>query len=206
MLLRASYQILKTFISFTVLPFFWMVLPVNVNGQEVDFSSYKNYSITVDNITMGDLVFGEPVISGGGIYEIELNESYVFAVHGLKFLDVGVNIYGDGELLLNGDPANSGDPQKSIPFTLKAAYSNQGQNNISDAIFISIASGNIGNARFPILTRQKQPPVPPPPPVDGTSQAGSEETAYLFFYGEIDVGNVNAGLYSGTITIQVEYE
>lgn len=197
--MKASAQIL--------LYVFLIAAPYKLNAQEIDFSSYENYSITINNISMGDLVFDGPVVSGGGIYEVDLIDSYVFAIEGVKYLDVGVNIYGDGELLLNGDPANSGDPEKSIPFTLKAAYANQGQNDITDTVFISVASGNTGIGRFPVLARNHQPPgPPPPPPTEGFNQAEVEENAYLYFYGEIDVGNVHAGVYSGTVTIQVEYE
>jgi spore coat protein U-like protein len=185
----------------------WFTAPVAVNAQEINFGQFGNYTITLDNITMGDLVFESPVVSGGGIYQVELADAYVLSLEGVKYLDVGVTIMGEGELLLNGDPSNIGDPQKSIPFILSAAYANRGQNNISDAIFIPLSTGNDGNVRFPILSRQQQPPGPPPtPPTEAFDQSLVNENAYLYFYGQIDVGNVDAGTYSGTITITVEYE
>lgn len=186
---------------------FILLFYTQAEAQEIDFKRYGDYTITVDNISIGDLKFDGPIVSGGGIYEVELIDSYVLSIIGVKYLDVGVQISGDGELFLNGDPSFSGDPEKSIPFTLKAAYANHGRNNISDAMFISVASGNIGSARFPILGRQQQPPGPPPTPTtEGFDQTLVEETAYLYLYGEIDVGSVNAGSYTGTITIHVEYE
>ena len=188
--------------------FFGLILSLNPlysNAQEINFGEFGNYTITLDNITMGDLVFEEPILSGGGIYEVELSNAYVMSIIGVKYLDVGVEITADGELLLDGDLSNMGDPQRSIPFTLQAAYANRAQNNISDAIFIPVSSG-IGNTRFPVLARQQQPPGPPPtPPTQAFNQSLVEETAYLYFYGQIDVGNVAAGTYSGTITITVEY-
>lgn len=181
------------------------LLPGQADAQEINFGQYGNYTITLDNITMGDLVFEEPILSGGGIYEVELSDAYVMSIIGVKYLDVGVEITADVELLLDGDLNNSGDPQKSITFTLQAAYANRAQNNISDSVFIPVSS-NIGNTRFPILSRQQQPPGPPPtPPTQAFDQSLVEETAYLYLYGQIDVGNVNAGTYSGTITINVEY-
>ncbi|MDZ7757834.1 hypothetical protein [Rhodohalobacter sp.] len=63
-----------------------------------------------------------------------------------------------------------------------------------------------GTARFPILSRRQQPPGPPPPPPTGDfDQSQVNETAYIYFYGQIDVGNVVAGQYRGTITVTVEY-
>lgn len=192
----------------TILLFFLSAISTqSIFAQEIDFSSYGNYTITLENISMGDLQFQGPILVDGGIYQVELIDGYVLGILGVKYLDVGVEISGEGELYLDGNPENSGDPQKSIPFTLKAAYANRGQNNISDAQFIPISSGNLGNARFPILSRQQQPPGPPPPPPTGEfNQALVEETAYLYLYGEINVGNVDAGLYTGNITVTVEYE
>lgn len=182
-------------------------IPYITQAQEIDFSSYENYTITLENISIGDLEFQTPVVSGGGLYQVELIDAYVLSILGVKYLDARVDITGEGELLLDGNPENSGDPQKSIPFTLKAAYANRGQNNISDSQLIPMTGSNIGNVRFPILGRQQQPPGPPPtPPTAGFDQSLVEEAAYLYLYGEIDVGNVDAGFYTGTIIITVEYE
>ena len=104
-------------------------------SQEIEFGRFGNFTITLENISLGDLTFEDPVLSNGGIYRVELIDSYVLSIIGVKYLDVGVELVGDGELLLDGDPANAGDPQRSIPFTLRAAYANNGQNNISDAVF-----------------------------------------------------------------------
>ena len=178
----------------------------NVYSQEIEFGRFGSYTITLENISLGDLTFEDPVLSNGGIYSVELIDSYVMSIVGVRYLDVGVEIVGDGELLLDGDPANSGDPQRSIPFTLRAAYANRGQNNISDAVFIPVSGVNLGSARFPIIARQSGPPGPPPtPPTGGFDQSLVNETAYLYLYGDIDVGNVLAGFYSGNITITVEY-
>lgn len=189
-------------------PFFLFSILISnsVKAQEIDFGSYGNYTITLENITMNDLSFQEPILSGGGIYEVELVDAFVLGVIGVKYLDVGVSITGDGELLLDGDLNNSGDSNRSVPFTLKAAFANRGQNNISDVQFISVSS-NLGDARFPILVRQQGPPGPPPtPPTEAFDQSQVEETAYLYLYGEIDVGNVLAGQYIGNITINVQYD
>lgn len=185
----------------------FLIVPISSNAQEINFGEYGTYTITLDNVTLGDLVFEQPILTNGGIYEVELANAYVLALIGVKYLDVGVEITGEGELLLDGNPDYIGDPQRSIPFTLSAAYANRGQNNVADATFIPIATGNIGTSRFPVLSRQQQPPgPPPPPPTQAFDQSLVEETAYLYLYGQIDVGNVLAGTYTGTIEITVEYQ
>ncbi|MEX0647094.1 MAG: hypothetical protein WEA56_12010 [Balneolaceae bacterium] len=202
----SKFRSRKYFFSFCVY-ILLLLFPLFLKAQEVDFSRYGTYTIDLENISMGDLIFDGPVVSGGGIYEVELIDSYIFSIIGVKYLDVGLSITGDGELLLDGNSENSGDPQKSVPFTLKAAYSNRGQNNIADAKIIPVAGGNIGYIRFPVSGREQQPPgPPPPPPTKPFDQAEFEETAFLYLYGEIDVGNVVSGNYTGTITIQIEYE
>lgn len=173
---------------------------------QIDFGSFGNYTIQLTEISMGDLEFDGPVGSGGGVYEVTLANSFIFAIEGVKYLDVGVLIIADGELLLEGDLEHSEDPQKSIPFTLEAAYANKGQENISDAEVITIIA-NMGDARFPILSRQFLPPgPPPPPPTDEFDQSQVEGSAFLYLYGTIDVGNVEAGTYFGTINISVQYD
>jgi len=178
-----------------------------LKAQEIEFGRFSDdYTITIENISMGDFIFEGPIVSGGGIYQVELIDSYVLSILGVKYLDVEVEITGETELLLDGNPENSGDPERSISFTLRSAYANNSNNNITDATLISVSGSNTGNARFPILRRQQLPPgPPPPPPTEAFDQSLVEETAFLYLYGEIDVGNVVAGQYSGNIVITVEY-
>ena len=193
--------------SAVILSTLLLISPPVLYAQEIEFGKYGTYTITLENVSMGDLEFDGPIVAGGGVYQVELIDAYVLSILGVKYLDVGLQITGDGELLLDGNPENSGDPEKSISFTLKSAFANRGQNNISDAVFIPVSGVNIGSARFPILARQQQPPgPPPPPPTEAFNQSEVDETAYLYLYGEIEVGNVHAGTYIGTISITVEYE
>jgi hypothetical protein len=203
-LLKASLPIVC---SAVILSTLLLIPTAALYAQEIEFGRFGTFTITLENVSMGDLEFDRPIIAGGGIFQVELIDAFVLSIIGVKYLDVGVQITGEAELLLDGNPENRGDPEKSIPFTLRAAYANRAQNNISDAVFIPVSGTNIGDARFPILARQQQPPGPPPPPPTAAfNQSEVDETAYLYLYGEIDVGNVNAGSYFGTITITVEYE
>lgn len=197
---------LNPFLRPLVLVILFFTATISANAQEIDFGSFGNYTIELNNITLGDLEFEGPIIAGSGIHEVELIDAYVLEIVGVKYLDAGVLIQAEGELYLDGDPSYSNDPERSIPFTLKSAYANKGSNNVSDAIPIAVSS-NMADARFPILARQNQPPgPPPPPPTNNFDQSQVNETAYLYLYGEIDVGNVLAGSYSGIITITVQYD
>lgn len=189
-------------------PLFLLILLFFTNtsvAQEINFGQYGDYTVSIENVSLGDFEFEGPIISDGGTYQVELIDSYVLSIIGVKYLDVGVTITGDG-VLVNTDPNCTEPAQCSIPFTLNSAYANRGQNNIADAVIIPVSANN-ANTRFPVLARQQQPPgPPPPPPTEAFDQAQVEESAYLYLYGEISVGNVNAGLYTGTINITVEYE
>lgn len=195
-------------VPFLLIGALWLVCtPDRAEAQEINFSDYGQFTITLQDISMGDLEFVGPIISGGGLYSVELIDSYVLSIIGVKYLDVGVQIQGDGVLTLDGNPEYANDPSRSIPFQLKAAYANMGENSVTDSRFIEVAGGNFGVSRFPILARQNLPPgPPPPPPTEGFDQSLVEEAAYLYLYGQIDVGDVVSGFYSGDIIITVEYE
>jgi len=185
---------------FCFLLFLHVATPEKASAQEINFGSYADYQIELHDVTMGDLEFEGPINRNGGIYEVELSDAYILEIIGVKYLDVGVLIEGEGELV------HESDPEQTIPLTLKGAYANRGQENISDVQLITL-SNNIGDVRFPILARDQAPPGPPPrPPTGEFNQAEVNESAFLYLYGEIDVGDVDAGFYSGTITINVRYD
>ncbi len=185
-----------------------IVLPLQLVAQEIDFGSFGSYTLDLNQVTLDDLEFQGPIVPGSGIHEVELTESKVLEILGVKYLDVGVLIMGDGVLLLDGDTENIGDPERSIPFTLFAAYSNKGDGSNLPTVSVNIPLvSNQGSARFPILERQFAPPgPPPPPPTNAFQQSLVQETAELYLYGQIDVGNVMAGMYIGNISITIEYD
>ncbi|MEX0662238.1 MAG: hypothetical protein WD381_04900 [Balneolaceae bacterium] len=175
--------------------------------QEINFSEYHSYTITLTNVNLDDLLFEGPITSGSGQHSVELADALALEIEGVKFLDVLVDITqisGGGYLTLDGQETT--DEDKRIPFTLEAAYANRGNNNIADAKLMTVASNN-ASERFPILARLSQAPGPPPPPPTANfNQAAVNETAYIYLYGSINVGNVMAGTYSGDIQITVEYQ
>lgn len=176
-------------------------------AQEIDFSSYNEYTITLTNVNLDDLVFEGPINSGSGVHSVELADAVVLEIEGVKFLDVLAQITqisGGGFLTLDG--MDTTEDNKRIPFSLEAAYANRGNDNIADAKLFTVASNN-ASERFPILARLSQPPGPPPTPTTANfNQAAVNETAFIYIYGSIDVGNVVAGTYRGDIQITVEYQ
>ncbi len=170
--------------------------------EEIHFGDYHNYSATLLELGAGGLDFG-PIITGEGQKSISLSEAKVISIKGIKYLDIIVSITADQYLKLT--PACS-DPSCRIPFTLQAAYANKGSNTIGEARFFTVTA-NSAAKRFPILRREGMPPGPPPtPPHKEFNPALYMETAYIYLYGSVNVGNVNAGSYSGNITVTVIYD
>lgn len=183
-----------------------MVLIHSTALSQINFGSFGAYTIQLTDISVGSLTFEGLIVSGTGEHEVLLANAFIVEIEGVKYLDAGVLITADLELLLDGNINNSANPQKSISYTLEAAYANKGQQNTGDAELITVLS-NVGDARFPILARQFLPPgPPPPPPTEAFNQAAVNDAAYLYLYGKINVGNVDAGTYTGTINISVQYD
>ncbi len=177
-----------------------------VSAQEIDFGDYYNYTLTVAELNPGtDFEFGT-IVSGSGSNVLTIANSKVITITGVKYLDVFVTVTADDELLLGGNPGCVGDPSCSIDFELEAAYANRGSNNIGQARIISVTA-NSGTAQFPIKYRTTAPPSPPPTPVyEGYNPAAFNETAYLYIYGSLSVGTVNAGSYTGNIDVTLIYD
>lgn len=189
-----------TVILFLLTASCWLPL----QAQEVKFGQYYNFSAAAGELNPGDdLSFGL-VIKNEGQVSRSISEAKVITITGFKFLDVLVDISGDPYLLLNSGCAT--DPSCRMPFTLQAAYANMGANDVGEARIITV-SGNSATARFPILHRQSGPPGPPPTPqTEDFNPAAFEDTAYLYLYGSIDVGNIDSGTYNAQITVTVVYD
>ncbi|MFD2532495.1 hypothetical protein [Gracilimonas halophila] len=180
---------------------------VNLRAQEIDFGDFSSkYAVTLSELNPAqDLEFGL-TIQNEGLKSIDLQNSKVLMIEGVKYLDVIVDITADNYLFLDSDVACNGSNTNCIPFTLQAAYANRGNNNTNQAVLMQTAS-NVASAQFPILARGNRPPGPPPTPVyEGYNPAIFNETAYLYIYGSLNVGNVNAGSYTGNITVTVTYD
>jgi|AntRauTorckE6833_2_1112554.scaffolds.fasta_scaffold15626_4 hypothetical protein len=182
-------------------------LPLVAQAQEIDFGSFSSkYGVTVSELNPAeDLSFGM-VIQNEGLKSIDLTNAKVLMIEGVKYLDVIVDVTADNYLFLDSDVSCNGSNSNCIPFTLQAAYANRGNNNTNQAVLMQVAS-NVASAQFPILARGNLPPGPPPTPdYKGYNPALYNETAYLYIYGSLNIGAVDAGSYSGTITVTVSYD
>lgn len=209
MISLATYKVLQNKIKLikVLLVLCVIGLPISVFSQEINFGQYSSlYSMTLTEITPGsDIEFGM-VMQNEGLKNISLLNAKQFSLEGVKYLDVIVDITADNYLLLNGDLSCETDPTCRIPFTLQAAYANRGNNDTNQAKQMSVLS-NIASAQFPILQRGSGPPSPPPTPVfEGYNPNLYLETAYIYIYGSISVGNIDAGSYSANINISISYD
>ncbi len=179
-----------------------------LHAQQVAFGTYADQDLVVQVLTPDVLDFGDR-LSGEGPFSILLSdqEAVPIEIEGVAYLDVTVTLeLPDGNfLLLQGDPDNHDDPDKRLPVTIKMAYYNRGQEGISEEAAKLEAIEVAGNmATFQIRRRPGGPPGPPPvPPHAGYVPPTAK--AYLFIYGDLTVGNVNAGPYSALINVHVEY-
>lgn len=179
-----------------------------LSAQKVSFGLYTNADLILTPHVPDELDFGTR-ISGSGEAQILLgdDETVVIQIDGVAYLDVTVTLTppsGD-VLVLEGDLDYINDPVRSLPVDVVMAYYNRGQENIPVAQAKAEAVTVVGNtATFQIRRRPGGPPGPPPtPPHAGYTPP--QATAYLFIFGTLNVGEVNAGPYSGIIDIHVEY-
>lgn len=175
-----------------------MLFPARGTAQEIDFGSFGAYTVTVDPVAgFETLQFGD-VVATQGETSVNLGDDpgmAVLSITGVRYLDVIVTITKPSALL----PVDAGISDELPLTSLEAAYANHGDNDYLQAKMI-----NGLQARFPILERQSRPPGPPPtPPREG--ETPPTETAYIYLWGTIDVGAIDAGEYTATIDVTVEY-
>lgn len=176
-------------------------------GQEIDFGTFSSsYSVTLSELSPGaELDFGT-LIQNDGVTSVTIDNAKVLTIEGVKYLDIIVDLTADQYLLLNGNLSCQTDPSCRIPYTMQASYANRGVMSISQ-VSDFLVSGTTASEQFPIKYRGNAPPGPPPTPVyQGFNPALFNETAYIYIYGSVNVGNVDAGSYTGTVNITVNYD
>lgn len=163
----------------------------------------NNLPITVLELDGTDLDFGQ-IVSGSGIDSIPIEFSKVLSISGARFLDVFVEISAGDALLRNSDPSCLGDPTCSIPFTLEAAYANNGVNETGQSTPFSVNS-NFAAASFKILENGGNPS----PFLVFLAQLfpnAFQSTAYIYIFGSINAGPALGGNYSNSITVTVIHD
>lgn len=78
------------------------------------------------------------------------------------------------------------------PLELEIAYANRNENNIDHAVPVSGS-----HIRFPL--RMDAPPLSP-------DQPAPSATAFLYIYGDIEIGDVPAGVYEAELFLSIEYD
>ena len=162
-------------------------------GQTIQFSLHV--SSTLDATNESDMQF-ETILSGSGLSEINLGDSGmgVFGITGDDDLDVIVTMTAPANL------THDGASPDVIPFTLKFAYANKGVNDVNQAVEV-----NSSSVRFQIRNRESGPAGAPPTPPSGF-HTPSQSTAYIYIYGSMTVGSIDAGSYSGSVDLSVIYD
>lgn len=182
-------------------------LSVTLHAQEIDFGSFSSsYSVTLSELSPGsELDFGT-LIQNDGVSTVTIDNAKVLTIEGVKYLDIIVDLTADQYLLLNGNLSCQTNPSCRIPYTLQASYANRGIMSISQ-VSDFLVSGTTASEQFPIKYRGNVPPGPPPTPVyEGFNTSLFNETAYIYIYGSVNVGNVDAGSYTGTVNVTINYD
>lgn len=170
---------IQTLILFSILLWF---LPIS------GFSQSLNVQIDVEpevqTTVVRDLDFGQ-VIAGMGLQSIPpgSNSMGIFRVRALRTQSVILQMDADDELL-HENP----DVLDSIPIDLQAAYTNFGMEDFE----LSNPLSSIGES---IVLETS------------TNNPSSEWTSlYVYVFGNVDIGNVREGVYTGEVVLTVIYE
>ena len=190
--------------SLILIALFVIGITMKTEAQHVSFGTWANDDIIITKGTPESLNFNDKtqVINPGISQTVTINlndpQATVLTIEGTEYLDV--TVYIDVPATLDLDASNK------LPVNFRFAYSNLNPADVITAKTqaIEVPSG-FNTATFPIVRRINGPPGPPPtPPSSGYTPP--RKKAYLFIYGTLGpVGNVDAGLYEGTVNITVEY-
>ncbi|MGN8226834.1 hypothetical protein [Gracilimonas sp. BCB1] len=185
----------------------------NLYAQEIDFGDFSSRYTTISPVLIQpNLDFGT-IAQNQGVKEIEITDAAIIELEGIKYLDVLIDI----ELLAPFDTDGCSNANCTLPFTLKGAYSNFGEDSEVSALNNTRYIGEttidfsqqtgVLSTQFPILSRTSAPPGPPPTPVyKGYNLEVLKESAYLFIYGSINASGQISGTYSADIQVTIYYD
>jgi spore coat protein U-like protein len=175
-------------------------------AQKINFGAYTT-SQGISLVASGNLNFNDkqPFIGSNSNSTVAIvlndNESRYIKIVGDATRDITIIVTSPLYLI-----TGAGGTGNQIPFVCNFAYSNLGSSDAATAKLsaVEIPAGFTA-ITLPMLKRTAGVPAPPPTPAHGGYTAPSA-TAYLFLYGKLGpVGNVNAGSYTGTINVSVNY-
>lgn len=198
-------------ILFLVL-WFLTSIPLSSYAQEIPFGDYSSrYSIT-STVISSELAFGT-IMQNQGADEVAIDEGAVIEFEGIKYLDVVVDITVTQPLQTSGCAQTS----CTLPFTLKASYSNFGEDTdvaaLNKTVYIGETSVDystptgILRSQFRFLKSTGGPPAPPPTPdYEGYNLEAQKEKVFLFLYGSVNPDNNDTGSYTANITVSLYYD
>lgn len=158
-------------------------LPIVANSQTVQFSMKVQPELEVE--VLQNLNFGT-VVTNSGVQKINLGDS------GMGVFKIKALATQNALLILHvPDSLTATEPKREtgIPFNVDAAYSASRGNYNGAEIFkdrsawISFGSGGLQNI-----------------------DASVWEEGYVYIFGDIEIGDISQGTYSGTLTLSVEYQ
>jgi hypothetical protein len=172
-------------------------------AQKINFGAYTT-SQGISLVTSGNLNFNDkqPIIVSNSNTMVTIiltdNETQYIKIVGDATRDITVTVSAPMYLTTGAS--------SQIPFTCNFAYSNLGSSDAATAKTSAVeVPAGFTAITLPMLRRTAGVPAPPPTPAHGGYTAPSA-TAYIFLYGKLGpVGNVNAGTYTGTINVSVNY-
>ena len=192
-----------------ILGLLWIGSP-NSFAQRINFSTWTGSDeITITsvlasptlsfNAKQGFIPDNNPAIS----INLADNQTVAFRIEAPEGYDLTVEVDSPTQLALDGIGTQ---PNEVIPFQIGLAY-----NNLLAGDELTAKSGAIqlpigfNNVTFPVNRRVSGAPGPPPTPVSG-DYVRPKASAWLFIFGQLGpIGSVNAGSYTGNITVNVYF-
>jgi len=164
----------------SILFFFISAITAHSTAQTVQFSMDVQAELGIE--VLQDLNFGT-VIANSGTQRIELGDPQmgIFKIKALAAQSALLTLYKPDSLTFTDD-----ENAEEIPVSISASYSSRptGYNDV-----LNFTNGSLGISL-------------------GNDEAGSSgwETGFVFIFGDIEVGEVARGSYSGTLILNVTYQ
>jgi hypothetical protein len=164
----------------SILFLFICALAPHSAAQSVQFSMDVQAELGIE--VLQDLNFGT-VIANSGRQRVGLGDPQmgIFQIKAMAAQSALLTLHKPDSLAFADD-----ERAEKIPVSIEASYSGRptGYNDV-----LNFANGSLGISLG-----------------NGVSNASNWETGYVFIYGDIDVGEVREGSYSGTLVLNITYQ
>ena len=193
----------RRYLFFLLSMAFFAAAGFKTSEAQVSFGLFSSDTLELNFVGIEELDFG-PRISGEGTVSINLQEEEGLVVPleivGVAYLDVTVTFPPTIELVQQDT-----DNPDVMTLNVRMAYSNRGIDgeDFARSAAVEVPAG-MGSVTFQIQRRPGGPPGPPPTPPHAGYKPPTG-TAYIYIYGDLEVGQVSAGTYLGDIDINVQY-